>query len=171
MPSATSQMSTADELEKLHRLHKEGVLSDAEYERAKKTAIETEKSVGAKIDEAVNDVIKDVPKYCMFMHLSQFLGYVLPVLGLAVPIVMWVLRRNDSPDIHRHGINIANWIITELIYLVIFSILAGFIIGIPLLGALVVCSVAFPVIGAIKARDGKIWTYPLTIPFLKPDEI
>lgn len=171
MTCTASHMSTADELEKLHRLHKEGVLSDAEYERAKKTTIENQKTVGAKIDEAVSGVIKDVPKYCMFMHLSQFLGYVIPILGLAVPITMWVLRRDESPDIHRHGVNIANFIISELIYGVVFTILAGFIIGIPLLGALVVCSVAFPVIGAIKARDGKIWTYPLTIPFLKAEDI
>lgn len=156
-------MSTADELEKLHRLHQEGVLSDVEYERAKKTAIENEKSVGAKIDEAVNEVIKDVPKYCMSLHLSQFLGIIIPIVGYALPITMWQLRKKVSPDIQRHGINIANWIISALIYFAFASVLLP-VVG---QGAVLVCAIAFPVVGALKAKEGKIWRYPLTIQFLK----
>jgi len=159
----TPRMSTADELEKLHRLHQEGVLSDAEYEQAKRTAIENAKGVGDKLDEAVNEVIRDVPKYCMTLHLSQFLGIVLPILGYALPVVLWQLRKDASPDIHRHGVNIANWIISALIY---FAFASAFL---PIVGqgAVLVCAVAFPVIGALKAREGLIWRYPLTIPFLK----
>jgi uncharacterized Tic20 family protein len=41
------------------------------------------------------------------------------------------------------------------------------IIGIPLLIALMVLMVVFPIIGAVKANDGKVWKYPLSIPFLK----
>jgi uncharacterized protein len=158
-------MSTADELEKLHRLHQKGVLSAAEYEQAKKTVIENEKSVGAKIDEAVSEVIKDVPKYCMFMHLSQFIGIIIPLIGFAVPIVMWQLRKDASKDIQDHGTNIANWIISGLIYFAFTSILFP-IVG---QGAVIVCAVAFPVVGTLKAKEGKIWTYPLTIQFLKPN--
>ncbi len=160
-------MSTADELEKLHRLHQDGILSDAEYAQAKKTTIENQKSVGAKIDEAVGEVIKDVPKYCMFMHLSQFLGIVVPLIGFAVPIAMWLLRKEISNDIQNHGINITNWIISGLVYFAIASILFP-IVG---QGAVIVCAVAFPVVGALKAKEGRIWTYPLTIQFLKPDAI
>ena len=162
-------MSTTDELERLHRLHRDGALSDAEYEKAKKTAIENEKSVATKIDEAVSHAVKDVPQYCMFMHLSQFLGYILPVLGFAGPIIMWALRKDDSPDVHRHGLNIINWMLSAFIYSVVAAILWAVLIGIPLLGAVLVCSIAFPVIGSLKARDGKIWKYPFTIPFFKPD--
>lgn len=160
-------MSTADELEKLHHLHQQGVLSDDEYEQAKRKALDEEASVGARIDQAVSTAIKDIPQYCMLMHLSQLLGFVLPIIGLVVPILMWVLRKDESPDIDRHGMNIVNWIISAVIYGVVCAILAAVIVGIPLAGALLVCSVAFPVIGAIKAKDGKIWTYPLTIPFFK----
>ena len=162
-------MSTADELEKLHRLHQEGVLSRDEYAQAKKNAIENQTGVGAKLDNAVSNITKDVPKYCMFMHLTQFCAYLIPGLGFVVPIVMWYLRKDESPDINKHGINITNWILSLLIYGVFSSILIPFIIGIPLAGAVLVCSIAFPVIGALKAKDGVIWTYPLTIPFLKPD--
>lgn len=160
-------MSTADEIQKLHRLHQEGVLSDAEYEQAKRKAIDEGTSVGARIDEAVGKAIKDVPQYCLLMHLSQLLGFVLPVVGLAAPILMWVLRRDDSTDIERHGKNIVNWLLSALIYGVVCALLSTVLIGIPLAGALLVCSVAFPILGGLKAKDGIIWTYPLTIPFFK----
>jgi len=160
-------VSTADEIQKLHQLRQEGVLSDEEYEKAKRKVIEEGTSVGARIDQAVGNAIKDVPQYCMLMHLSQLLGFVLPIIGLVVPILMWVLRKDDSSDVNRHGMNIVNWIISEVLYGVLCGILAMVIIGIPLAGALLVCSVAFPIIGAIKAKDGAIWTYPFTIPFFK----
>lgn len=160
-------MSTADEIQKLHRLHQEGVLSDEEYEQAKRKVIDEGTSVGARIDQAVGNAVKDVPQYCMLMHLGQLLGFVLPIIGLVVPILMWVLRKDDSSDVNRHGMNIVNWIISEVIYGVICALLAAVIIGIPLAGALLVCSVAFPIIGAIKAKEGVIWTYPLTIRFFK----
>lgn len=162
-----STVSTADEIKKLHNLHREGVLSDEEYERAKRKVIDEGTSVGARIDQAVGNAIKNVPQYCMLMHLSQLLGFILPVIGFVVPVLLWLLRKDESPDVDRHGMNIVNWIISELLYGVACGILTMVLIGIPLAGALLVCSIAFPIIGAIKAKDGNIWTYPLTIPFFK----
>lgn len=168
LPSAHQlPVSTADEIQKLHRLRQEGVLSDEEYVRAKQKALEEGSSVGARIDKAVGNAIQDVPQYCMLMHLSQLLGFVLPIIGFVVPVLMWMLRKDDSPDIDRHGKNVVNWIISELIYGVVCAVLTMILIGIPLAGALFVCSVAFPIIAAIKAKEGIIWTYPLTIPFFK----
>lgn len=33
--------------------------------------------------------------------------------------------------------------------------------------ALVIMSIVFPIIGAVKANNGELWEYPLTIKFLK----
>jgi uncharacterized Tic20 family protein len=40
------------------------------------------------------------------------------------------------------------------------------LIGIPLLWALLVVGIIFPIIGGIKANDGVLWKYPLSISFL-----
>ena len=160
-------MSIADEIQKLHRLHQEGILSDAEYEQAKQRALNEGAGVGARIDHALGKAIEDVPQYCLFLHLSQLLGFVLPVIGWAVPVLMWVLRRQDSGDVDRHGRNVINWLLSAVVYGVACALLSAMVIGIPLAGALLVCSVAFPILGALKAREGIIWTYPLTIPFFK----
>ena len=41
------------------------------------------------------------------------------------------------------------------------------VIGIPLLMALCAIAIIFPIIGGIKANDGILWKYPLSIPFLE----
>jgi len=41
------------------------------------------------------------------------------------------------------------------------------IIGIPLLLLLCLVGVIFPIIGGIKASDGQVWKYPLSITFFR----
>lgn len=41
------------------------------------------------------------------------------------------------------------------------------IVGIPLLILLGVIGIIFPIIGGIKANNGEVWKYPLSISFLE----
>ncbi len=41
------------------------------------------------------------------------------------------------------------------------------VIGFFLLLAIGVVAIVFPIIGAMKASNGEVWKYPLTISFLK----
>ena len=54
-----------------------------------------------------------------------------------------------------------------LIYVAVSSVLVIVMIGFPLLGILGPIAIAFPVIAGIKANNGEVWKYPLSIPFLK----
>ena len=60
-----------------------------------------------------------------------------------------------------------NWIITEFIFAIIFLLLCFVLVGIPLLIALAIVGVIFPIVGAVKASSGEAWTYPCSIKFLK----
>lgn len=103
----------------------------------------------------------------MFLHLSQLLGFVIPLAGLAVPIVLWQVKKDEIPALDAHGKMIVNWIISSVIYffvsLVLCLVLVGFL-GLLAVGAM---SIVFPIIGGIKANNGELWEYPLTIKFLK----
>ncbi len=100
------------------------------------------------------------PTYLMFMHLSQFAGYIVPFAGLVVPIVMWLTKRED-PEIDRHGREIANWMIFEFIMAAVFGLLALVIIGIPFLIILGVLAVVCPIIAAVQASSGGFFKYPM----------
>ena len=57
--------------------------------------------------------------------------------------------------------------ISVILYAFACILLMFVLIGIPLLIALAIVAVVFPIIGGIKANDGKLWPYPMSIRFLK----
>ena len=110
--------------------------------------------------------------YCMLLHLSQLLGLTaVPGFGLAVPIVLWALGKDKNAQIDLHGKIVLNWVISCLIYVAASFLLCitiiGAVIGIPALLVLWILAIVFPIIGAIKANNGTIWYYPLSISFFK----
>ena len=109
---------------------------------------------------------KAVRQWCMFMHLSQFAGYAIPFAGIIAPIVMWRTRADQSEEIDEHGRMIVNAMLSFFCYWITAIILCFVVIGIPLVFVLGIASIAFPIIGAIKADEGVLWRYPLVIPFL-----
>ncbi len=109
----------------------------------------------------------EVNAYCMLMHLSSLAGFVVPFLGLALPIVMWATNKDESPMIDKQGKIILNWIITATILAIIGVILIVVLIGIPILLAVGIAGIIFNIIGAIKANKGEIYQYPMSIPFIK----
>ena len=52
-----------------------------------------------------------------------------------------------------------------MIYTGIGILLLFVLIGAPLLWALGVCSIVFPIVAALKANEGRFWKYPLSIQF------
>lgn len=153
-----------EKLEKLNDLKEKGIITEEEFQLQKAKILNepelTEVIVGnsAKLD------FSDTKTYCMFMHLAQFCAFILPILGWVVPLVMWLTRKEDE-QIDQQGRVIFNWILSALIYGFVSFILMFLLIGFPMLLALVVCNIVFIILGALKAKDGVVKNYPLTIRF------
>ena len=157
-------MGIADELEKLNELRASGTISEIEYQQAKDALFSSHQnsSVGDSFKKAVDSVVLDENNWGMYIHLSQFCSGV-------VPILLWVLKKEDSEVIDAHGRIVINWMITQCVYAVAFFLLCFVLIAFPLLVLLVVASIAYPIIGGIKASNGEIWKYPFSIEFIKGD--
>jgi len=110
----------------------------------------------------------DERTFCMLLHISQFASVIVPLAGFVLPIVMWATEKDKSRSIDLHGKIVINWIISCTIYAIVAAILIIVVIGIPILIALVVVGIVFPIMGGIKANKGEFWKYPLSITFLKP---
>jgi len=104
-------------------------------------------------------------QWAMVLHFSVLAGFLVPFAGLIVPILIWQLKKSDLPWLDIHGKNVANWIISKLIYFGCCCLLVFVIIGVPMLVALGICAVVFPIIGGIKASGGEVWKYPMAISF------
>ena len=110
---------------------------------------------------------QDVRTWSMLLHLSLLSGFVIPFGGLIVPIVIWQIKKAELPEIDAHGKVVVNWIISVIIYGIISGLLCIVLIGIPLVLALVVLHIIFPIIGGVKASNGELWPYPMSIAFIK----
>jgi len=97
-------------------------------------------------------------------HLSGLAGYIIPLGGIIVPIIIWMVK-SDSPIISTIAkqallLNVAVFCtFCALLVLILTIILIPFVI----VGILVLLlvAVALPIIGAIKASDGTYYKYPV----------
>ena len=119
------------------------------------------------------------------VHLAALAGVVLPLGSVLGPLVVWLVRRKDSPFIDAHGRSAVNFQMTMAIFqvgvlaLIVSSVFAitgedggsNLIGSILLFGAaliaLAMVSLGFAVVGSIRASGGREYRYPLAIPFFR----
>ena len=155
-------MSISEELQRLEQLRQDGTLSEAEFQTAKADVLERDTSAGG---SGLGSSLKP-NQWAMFLHLSQLANFAIPAAGIILPILIWQLKKEEYPILDAHGKNAANWMLSAFIYSIICVVLMFVFVGI-LLGALLgILAVVFPIIAALKANDGEVWDYPLTIRFL-----
>jgi len=82
------------------------------------------------------------------------------------PLIVWLVKRGDSPEIDAHGKESLNFQISMLIYDAIAALLCIILIGIPILIILWVLNTVLVIIASIKASEGKLYRYPFTIRFI-----
>ena len=162
-------MSMADEIEKLNQLRQSGAITEEEYQTSKSALLRGQQAAGNSPNQVTVSTQFDEKTWTVILHLSQFCGFLVPLAGLIVPIVLWQMKKNESVLIDQHGRIVANWMITAFIAGVVFFMLSFVLIGIPLLIILGVLCVIFPIIGAIKANEGTVWPYPGSYRFFPVD--
>ena len=157
-------MSLSAEIERLQILHESGALTDEEFAQAKAAVLSDPPPSGS--TTVVNpDALK---WWAMGLHLSALAGFVVPLAGFVGSIVIWQVMKDEYPELDEHGRNVVNWIISYIVYLLGAALLSSIVIGIPLLFVVAILGIVFPIIGSIRAAEGRCWKYPLTIEFLSP---
>jgi uncharacterized Tic20 family protein len=101
-------------------------------------------------------------------HATALVGFFVPFAGHIVgPLIIWLAKREDSPEIDAHGKESLNFQISMLIYNAVSAILCLVLVGFVLLGVLHILNIVFVIIAAVRASEGKLWRYPLTIRLIK----
>ena len=122
----------------------------------------------------------------MLCHLAAFGGLFIPFGNILGPLIVWLVKRYDSPFIDHHGKEALNFqicttilVFVLLIIFIVMRAIAGFIgiIGIiaTLFGfiamlialAVFVYSVVVTIIAAIRANEGIEYRYPISIRLIK----
>ena len=106
----------------------------------------------------------NVRSWCVACHLSALAGFVIPGVGhILGPLIVWLIKRGDSPEIDAHGKEALNFQISILIYNLVAGVLCLVLIGFALLLVLHILNVVFVIVAALKAGEGEMYRYPLTI--------
>ena len=125
------------------------------------------------------DAREDERTYSMFNHLLGLisLAEVSSILALIGTIIMWRVKKTESPFLDDHGREATNFQISLIVYAIIgvvFGIITfgiGFIVTVPLMLGMVVLRLIGTIRGAMAAHRGEYYRYPMCIRFIKgPDE-
>ena len=113
---------------------------------------------------AVSGSSSSVRTWCILVHATALVGFLVPVAGHIVgPLIVWLAKRQDSPEIDAHGKESMNFQISMLIWNAIAAILIIVLIGIPILILLHILNIIFVIVASIQASEGKLYRYPLAI--------
>jgi uncharacterized Tic20 family protein len=109
----------------------------------------------------------EVRTWSVLCHASALLGLFLHFFGhMLGPLIVWLIKRDLSPEVDANGKESLNFQISMLIYDIIAGILCLVLIGIPILIALWILNTVFVIIASVKTSEGKFYRYPFTIRFL-----
>ena len=101
------------------------------------------------------------------VHLLAFAGLIFPFGHVLGPLVLWLVKRNDYPGFFdASGKEAVNFQISMTIYLFLAGILLFVVVGLFLFPVLVIVDIVFVVIAAVKANQGELYRYPLSIRFI-----
>lgn len=101
-------------------------------------------------------------------HLLGFAGLIVPFGGNIIgPLVLWLVKRAESPYLDAVGKEVVNFNISWTIYAAIAFLSIFAFIGFLILPVVGIAWLVLTIMGAIKASEGKIYRYPLTIRMIK----
>jgi uncharacterized Tic20 family protein len=95
------------------------------------------------------------------------LAHLLGLLGFIGPLVIWLIKKDQSQFVDDQGKEALNFHLMLLIGLVAGGLLTFVCIGFFILPAVYILGVVFSIIGAMKANQGIAYRYPFTIHFIK----
>jgi uncharacterized Tic20 family protein len=119
-----------------------------------------------KMSSNLNPVDQDSRTWGMLAHLSTFAGYVVPCGNIIGPLVILLTKKDQMPFVEKHAKEALNFQLSVFIYTIFSVMLACIFVGIFTMIAVLICSLIFPIIAAVKANEGVMYRYPLSIRFI-----
>ncbi|MCS7034236.1 MAG: DUF4870 domain-containing protein, partial [Phycisphaerae bacterium] len=88
------------------------------------------------------------------------LMYILTIFtGFIAPLIIWLIKKDQSQFINDQGKEVLNWCITFILAYIVCVLLMFVVIGIFLIPVLLILHVVFTIMGAVKASKGIAYRY------------
>lgn len=103
----------------------------------------------------------DEKNLALLSHIGTLFG------GFIVPLIVWLVKKEESIFVARHAKESLNFQITMIIYFVASAILLFVVVGFLAMIALSIFSLIVRVLATVAASQGKDYNYPLCIRFIQ----
>ncbi|TVR12681.1 MAG: DUF4870 domain-containing protein [Planctomycetota bacterium] len=128
---------------------------------------EQQQSQPQAVDNPSTDTITSADKTpAVLAHLLAFSGYILPFAHIIAPLVVYLLKKDDSAYARHHAAESLNFQISMTIYMLISLLLVLVLIGILFMLILIVVDIILIIVAAVRASDEQWYRYPLCIRFV-----
>lgn len=113
-------------------------------------------------------MMKEDKQLLVVTHLSQLLDFVSGIGGFIVPLIIWLVKKDEVLGMDKHGKAILNFRISMFLY-VLICIPLILLLGLGILGLIVLgfFYLIFPIVNAIRTSNNQEPQYPMTIEFIK----
>lgn len=111
--------------------------------------------------------LKEDRQMLLFAHLSQLLSLFTGFGGFIVPLVIWLTQKDKIEDMDVQGKQILNFQLTMFLAALVSVPLMLILVGFALIAVVGIFTLIFPIINAIRAKDGQPTHYPFSIAFFK----
>ena len=96
-------------------------------------------------------------------HWGALIAGLIGGLSFLGPLIVLLVKGNDSPWIRGQSVESLNFQISVLIYAIVSAVLILLLVGLILLPIVGIFWLVFTIIGSVKASTGEDYRYPLTI--------
>lgn len=136
---------------------------DAVYDDAVEEPIAEDVPIGPVAENA------DDKQWGMFAHLSAIAGLMVGGFTIAGPLIIWLIKKDQSKFVDYHGKEAVNFQLNVLIYYLVSLIITFATCGIafPLPLLVMVWGIVMPIIAGLAANKGELYRYPFTFRMIK----
>ena len=106
--------------------------------------------------------------WAMFAHLATLSGYIgVPFGWILGPLVVYLVKKDESPYVKEHAREALNMGISATIYLIVSVVLMLIVVGILTALAVGVGTIVYAIIAGIAANEGRTYRYPFIFRLVK----
>ncbi|MBK8284996.1 MAG: DUF4870 domain-containing protein [Ahniella sp.] len=113
------------------------------------------------------ELTQDAKTWGMIAHLSALSGFIVPFGSILGPLIVWQMKKAESPFVEDQGKEALNFQITALIAMLICIVLMFVVIGLLLAPLVGIAILVFTIIGGVKANNGETYRYPFALRLIK----
>ena len=114
----------------------------------------------------INQLTNDEKMWAMFCHLAGLLHFI-PFCQIVGPLIIWIVKKEESSFIDDQGKQALNFQISMLIYMLLCIPFIFIVIGIFALIALGIINLILVIIAAVNANNGVRYRYPLALQLIR----